>query len=564
MVFARTRLTVEVLLTYLRDFAAKNGLKAETIRGYRSGYLPLVRREIEMGLRQGGVQGVVATSALELGVDIGGLQACVLTGYPGTITSTWQQIGRAGRRTAESVAVLVASQAPLDQFLMQHPDFFFERTPEHACIDSNNPMIVLSHLQAAAYELPFQAHEPFGSYPNPQPLLELLVQEGTLRRAGTRYHWFKQGAPSQAIDLRTSNEHQVVITVTSEDEPESMGETIGQLDVNSAPTLIYPGAIYLHEGTAYQITALDLSGGRAEARLVQVGYYTRAVAETDIEILEITEEKLTLPLYRHRGLVKVTSQVTGYQQVRHYTHETIGYGNVDLPEQALDTSAYWLSLPADLREALGEVGVWVGPLDYGPSQLWQQQREAARARDGYRCQLCGQPESARRQHDVHHIRPLRQFLTEATRNGGARSQIYPTAHALNNLMTLCPSCHRRAEVAGQTANAWGGLAHVLANLAPLFVMCDPRDLGMTHTSRPEGDAYPTITLYDRTPMGLGLVDQLYDLHDDLLQAAYRLVQDCSCQQGCPACVGPPREEVNLRGETLGVLEVILLRLGNLQ
>ncbi len=562
VIFARSRLTVEVLLTYLRDFAAQNGLPAETIRGYRGGYLPLDRREIETGLRQGKVQGVVATTALELGIDIGGLNACVLTGYPGTIASTWQQIGRAGRRSSDSIAVLVASDAPLDQFLMQHPDFFFDRTPEHARIDPNNPIIVLGHLQAATYELPWQTHESFGSYPSSQILLDLLVEEGTLRRTKDGYHWFGQGYPAKDVDLRGTNAHNVVITVKPSKEEMTdphmqTGITIGTLDVHSAPYLIYPEAIYLHEGTTYQIMALDLQGGRAEARPVKVGYYTQAVVETKIDILETAEESLTLPLYRHRGLVSVTSQVMGYKQVRRYTHEMIGYGPVDLPEQAFDTSAYWLSLPDDLLEAIREAGVWVGSLDYGPAKLWQERREAARSRDGYRCRLCGKPEAHQRQHDVHHIRPLREFLAEAYLNGAELSAVYKAAHALSNLMTLCSPCHRRAELIGQTANAWGGLAHALANLGPLFVMCDPRDLGVSHTSRPAGDSLPTITLYDNTPMGLALADQLYDLHDELLVAAHRLVGDCRCQHGCPACVGPPPSDgVDLRSETLVLLEVV--------
>ncbi len=552
-VFARARLTVEVLLTYLRDFAALQGWAAETIRGYRGGYLPLARRDIETGLREGDVKGVVATNALELGVDIGGLNACVLTGYPGTIASTWQQIGRAGRRQGESVAILTASQAPLDQFLMTHPDYFFDRSAEHARIDPDNLLIALSHLQCAAYELPFGADEPFGLFPNPAEMLDYLVTEGILRRAGEQYHWVGENYPAGEVSLRSAGLENVVITI--EDDAEVM--TIGEIDRPSAPSLLYPGAIYLHEGASYQITALDLDGGRATAIPVEVGYYTQATSTIDVEILNRKEEDCSAPLHRTWGEVRVSSEVTGYKQIRRYTHETLGYGEVNLPPQAFETTAYWLTLSNDLLEQLRAASVWHrDPLDYGPADLWQRQRKAARARDGYRCRSCNAPERPGRQHDVHHIRPLRAFLEEAARNNVVPASVYSQAHALSNLITLCPSCHRRAEIIVRTANAWGGLAHVLANLAPLFLMCDPRDVGLTYESRPtDAEALPTITLYDNIPHGLGFADQLYDLHHELLRAAYELIRDCSCERGCPACVGPPPgETVDLRGETRGLLE----------
>jgi DEAD/DEAH box helicase domain-containing protein len=556
VVFARARLTVEVLLTYLRDFAALKDWPAETIRGYRGGYLPLARREIETGLREGAVKGVVATNALELGVDIGGLNACVLTGYPGTIASTWQQIGRAGRRQGESVAVLVASQAPLDQFLMAHPDYFFDRGAEHARIDPDNLLIALSHLQCAAYELPFRADEPFGLFPNPREMLDYLVEAGTLRKSGEQYHWVGETYPAGEVSLRSAGIDNVVITV----EEDGQITTIGEVDRPSAPLLLYPGAIYLHEGASYQITMLDLDGGRAEATPVDVGYYTRATSTTDIEILAVKEEDTTPSLHRAWGDVVVSSDVTGYRQIRRYTHETLGYGDVNLPAQAFETTAYWLTLSEAMLDQLREAGIWrQDKLDYGPADLWQRQRNAARTRDGYRCRSCNAPERQNRRHDVHHIRPLREFLEEAAHNNVDPATVYPQAHALSNLITLCPSCHRRAEVIVRTANAWGGLAYALSNLAPLFLMCDPRDIGLTYESRPiDAEALPTITLYDSIPHGLGFADQLYDLHHDLLQAAYALARDCPCQRGCPACVGPPPgESVDLRGETRMLLEVVI-------
>ncbi len=555
-VFARSRLTVEVLLTYLQDFAAEENQSPERIRGYRGGYLPTARRQIEQGLRDGSVQGVVATNALELGVDIGGLSACVLTGYPGTIAATWQQFGRAGRRNAESIAMLVASQAPLDQFLMRHPHYFFDRSPEHARIDPDNLTIVVNHMQCAAYELPFNADEAFGLFPNPIDILEHLKTEGDLRESGGRYHWVGAGYPAEGVSLRSAGVHTVAITMTS-DKNES--NTIGEIDFSSAPKLVHPGAIYLHEGEAFQITLLDLAGGRAEAHPVDVGYYTQPIVSTEIEILQTEENDAEPPLERARGEVRVTTDVTGYKQVRRYTHEIIGVNAVTLPPQSFDTTAYWLTLPDDALEKLRAADIWHrDPLNYGDEQFWQQQRLAARTRDNFRCQMCGTPERDNRQHDVHHIRPLRQFLEEVTRNGVDPSMIYPQAHALGNLMTLCPACHHRAEAIVRTTNAWGGLAHALHNLAPLFLMCDPRDIGVTFESVANADTHPTITIYDTIPMGLGFADQLFDLHTELLNAAHSLVTDCACEHGCPACVGPPPEDgLNLRGETQMLLDVIL-------
>ncbi|RME44027.1 MAG: DEAD/DEAH box helicase [Caldilineae bacterium] len=556
VVFARSRLKVEVLLTYLRDFARERGFPAESVRGYRGGYLPAARRAIEAGLRDGSVRGVVATNALELGVDIGGLSACLLAGYPGTIASTWQQMGRAGRREGESVAVLVGGQDPLDQFLMAHPHFFFDRSPEHARLDPDNPMIALSHLLCAAYELPFGAEEPFGLFPNPAELLDLLVQEGQLRRSAGRYHWLGEGYPAGEVNLRATGAHNVAITVTGEG---GEVETIGEVDIASAPLLVYPGAIYLHEGESYQITMLDLEGGRAEATPVAVGYYTQPHLQTEIEILRTDEQDAAPRLERARGAVRVVSQVTGFKQVRRYTHETLGYVELDLPPQSFETTACWFTLPDAALEALREAGVWHrDALDYGPPALWQQQRDAARARDGYRCRRCGAPEPPHRQHDVHHLRPLRLFLEEAARNGVETSQAYRRAHDLANLMTLCPACHRRAEVIVRTANAWGGLAHALHTLAPLFLMCDPHDVGVSVESIPDARTRPTITLYDTIPFGLGFAERLYDLHADLFAAALSLTRDCTCRRGCPACVGPPPPDgANLRRETETLLAVLL-------
>ncbi|MCX7681685.1 MAG: DUF1998 domain-containing protein [Anaerolineae bacterium] len=234
------------------------------------------------------------------------------------------------------------------------------------------------------------------------------------------------------------------------------------------------------------------------------------------------------------GEVLVTTRVTGYRKIRRYTHEVLGWEPLELPEQTLHTIGYWLTLSPELTRALQEAGILPAPLYYGPD--WPAQRDAARARDGYRCCQCGAPEQGGRQHDVHHLIPFRTFGYVPGVN-----DFYKYANRLDNLITLCPACHRRVEQARGVHGALGGLAYLLQNLAPLHLMCDPADLGTAVQARAPGSDLPTITLYDRAPGGAGLSARLYELHDGLLKAALEVVEACPCAGGCPGCVGPALE-----------------------
>ncbi|RME85628.1 MAG: DEAD/DEAH box helicase [Caldilineae bacterium] len=534
ILFARSRLRTELLLTYLREAASELGLDPALIHGYRGGYLPGERRAIESGLRSGQVRAVVATNALELGIDIGQLQASLITGFPGSIASTWQQAGRSGRRQDASLAILVAAAGALDQYIITHPEYFFERSPEHALINPDNLVILTQHLRCAAFELPFREGETFGRVAFTADLLAMLEEEGEVQHVGDRWYWMDEAYPAAEVSLRTASPDPIVIMVPSEREG-AAAQTIGEMDRETAPVLLHNGAIYLHEGQTYLVQHLDWEAGHAYVQPVDVDYYTEASTQVEIEILKIHQQVQQGEIGKGFGDVEVRSQAVGYRRVRRWTHETLGYGEIDLPESVLDTSGSWLTLAESLVERLRGLGLWHSDaIDYGPN--WQEQRDRARARDGYRCTQCGAPERNNRQHDVHHIRPFRSFGYRPGVNDA-----YLLANRLDNLRTLCRACHRRLEQSVRLRSGLGGLAYLLGNLAPLHLMCDPRDLG----SHVEADFppfhRPTILFYDRAPAGIGLAERLFELQDDLLRHAYDVLQRCPCARGCPACVGPVSE-----------------------
>lgn len=571
-VFARSRNATEILLGYVRDAAERAGRDPQSVRGYRGGYLPLERREIERGLREGTVRGVVATNALELGVDIGWLGAVVMAGYPGTIASTWQQAGRAGRRSDTSAVALVASAAPLDQFIATHPRYLFERSPEHALINPDNLGLLANHLRCAVFELPFTPNEAFGAFEDVPALLEALAEEGEVHAQNGTYRWVGATYPAEAVSLRTAGSDRIVIQAQADEN--TRPQVIGEVDRATAPVRVHTGAVYLHEGRQYLITQLDWENGLATAQPAEVDFFTEAGESVDIEIVTVKDasepaiSNLQSPiiLSSHAwGELLLTAQAVSYRQVRRYTHETLGYGEIQLPPREFQTTGYWLWFPDELVKQLLLEGLSLGPNNYGPN--WEQQRNAARARDGYKCRHCGKAEGAppsllgsgaggegatptQRQHDVHHIIPFRTFgyIPGVNEN-------YRQANALENLLTLCATCHQRVEAQRGTQTALGGFANALGNVAPLFLMCDPRDLGVQAEPRSRETRAPTITFYDRLPEGLGLAERLYELRAELLRGARDLIGACPCRDGCPACVGPVRvEETNVKALALRLAE----------
>jgi DEAD/DEAH box helicase domain-containing protein len=445
IVFGRSRLQVEVLLSYLKQAGSDRLGRHGDIRGYRGGYLPGQRREIERGLRSGRVRGVVATNALELGIDVGQMQAAVLCGYPGSIASTWQQLGRAGRRDEPSVGILVCSSSPVDQFLARHPEYFLESSPEHGLIDPDNLLVLLGHLQASLFEIPFEEHEDFGRS-RVGEMLVILEAEGQAHHSAGRWYWSSEVFPASEVSLRSILAENVVIIDTSNASGgagSAGARLIGEMDQFAAQTLLHDQAIYLHEGQQFHVDHLDWAEKKAYVRPVNVDYYTDADRAATVQVLEAFDSA-DGALVKAHGEVQVSSLATVFKKIRFHTHEAVGAGPIDLPQVDLHTTSYWLRVPAELAAT------------------------------------------------------------------------YP----------------RLALQAGLQ-----GLAHVLRHTASVFLMCDPRDLGVAAQVRSPQTGGPTIFVYDVFPGGVGLSPRLFELHDQLLLAAADLIAGCGCAGGCPSCIG---------------------------
>jgi DEAD/DEAH box helicase domain-containing protein len=361
IVFANSRLITEILVRYLKgsleqgplperrlgpapasvgDLAASS--PTPSIVGYRGGYLPNERRQIERGLRDGRIRGVVSTNALELGIDIGSLDVSVLAGYPGTIASTWQRMGRAGRRSGMSVAVLVASSTPLDQFIVNHPEYFLNQPPEMGLINPDNIHILISHLQCATFELPFRADERFGGH-DVSEILEYLRDRGFIHRAGEKWHWTNDTYPADSISLRSISSDNFVIVETTDES-----RIIGEVDYSSAFSTLHEKAIYLHQGQQYYVHQLDIPERRAYVKRVDSDYFTDAITYTKVKILETME---TTAEHNH-GEVHVAHQVVGFKKLKFFTMENVGSGDLNLPSQEMHTTSYWITIPPDVLEAL--------------------------------------------------------------------------------------------------------------------------------------------------------------------------------------------------------------------
>jgi DEAD/DEAH box helicase domain-containing protein len=342
--FARSRTAVEVLTSYLRETFAPPPGHPHTIRGYRGGYLPNERREIEAGLRNGRVRGVVATNALELGIDIGSLDAAISVGYPGTIASTWQQLGRAGRRASTSLAALVCSSAPIDQFLATHPEYLFDQSPEHGLVNPDNLHVVFNHLRASSFELPVPADERFGIEETPA-LLDVLEEDGYVRRAeDDRYYWSHENFPASAFSLRSGSPENVVIVDTTGDRHRVLGE----VDLFAAPLLVHEKAIYIHEGVQHHVDRLDWDERKAYVTRTNVDYYTDADLGITLKVLEVSDEADGSAGKRQRGEVMVAWKVTMFKKLKFHTHENVGWGSISIPEQEMHTAACWLVPPAEV------------------------------------------------------------------------------------------------------------------------------------------------------------------------------------------------------------------------
>ena len=484
IVFGRARVAVEIILTGLREALREHLGPRSRIRGYRGGYLPTERRAIERGLRDGEILGVVSTNALELGVDIGALDVSILAGYPGSIAGTWQQLGRAGRRRETSVGVLVASGSPVDQYVIHHPEFILEGTPEEARVDPDNLHVLLAHLRCATFERPFDPGEIFGPGPVDE-LLAFMAEEGHLRQAADgRWYWSSENFPASEVSLRTAAPENVVIIDTTPDRP----RVIGEVDLFAAQVLVHSQAIYLHDSVQYHVDRLDWAERKAYVRRVDVDYYTYANRAVTLKPLDVFASVEASGGRRVHGEVMVASLVTLFKKLKFGTDENVGWGPIDLPELELQTTAYWLTVDEANGAAM--------PVDRGVD----------------------------RSADSAHV--LERTLAEPPPGRLARNR--PDG----------PDSSARAWRKDELDVALMGAGRAIQAVAAVLLMVDPRDLGLVTQVRSPHQESPTIYLYESVPGGVGLSERLFARHAELVTGARELIDACACDSGCPACTGP--------------------------
>nr|MDK2850139.1 box helicase protein [Candidatus Cloacimonadota bacterium] len=515
ILFSISRRSVEMLLLHMPE-----GLRGQ-ISSYRSGYLASERRKIEKDLREGRLRLIITTNALELGIDIGSLDVALINGYPGSISAVRQEAGRAGRKANTALSILVAGSNPLDQYICRHPEYLWEKNPELALIDPNNTEVLLQELRCAISELSLRDTESFG---NLEPIelsgyLNVLLDEGKIRKVGNKYLGMTNDYPAAEVSIRNASNQLPIM---------ADGECIGYVDRLSSLWMTHPGAIYLHLGETWIVKALDLEKNIVFLDPIVADYYTQALRDTELLLVNLMQSISYDWGKKHFGRVLVQEQVTGFKRIRFGTMEVLGMEDLNLPMQELETVAWWISLSPELVKRLRDRGLWNGDRNYyGPR--WKEISAQIRARDGYHCQRCQAPESGKAW-DVHHRVPLRRFPS------------YEEANDPANLVTLCPRCHKLAEERIRIQGGLSGLGYLLHNLAPFFVMCDPEDLGLSVEAEAGlTDGWPMIALFDKIPGGIGLCQKLYEIQDKLLSAALELIQSCECDDGCPGCVGPVAE-----------------------
>lgn len=341
IVFAQSRLMVEVLTKYLKDVFDRDPRHHARVAAYRGGYIPSQRRETETKMRAGALDCIVTTSALELGIDVGALDICLLNGYPGTIAGTWQRLGRAGRRNRPALGVLIASSSPLDQFIVRHPEFFLAASPEHARIDPDQLLILVDHVRCAAFELPFTDGERFGQE-NLTDILAYLEGQQILHHEGQQWHWMAESYPANSVSLRAIAEGNfVVIDIT-----DGRQQVLAEVDYGSAAMTLYEGAIYLIQAEPWQVEKLDWEGRKAFVRHTRADYYTDAIDYTKLKILDAFETAPGTTASYARGEVHLVRRIAGYMKIRYYTHENVGFGTINLPDYEMHTTAVWWQVEA--------------------------------------------------------------------------------------------------------------------------------------------------------------------------------------------------------------------------
>lgn len=538
--FLKTRKSVEMLYKDIRDSYPQY---AKDITSYRSGYLPAERREIEDAIRNRRAKVTLSTNALELGIDIGGLDIILILGYPGTIAATKQQAGRAGRKGTPSASLLLASTNPQDQYLVKHPEYFYQKPIENALINPDNLLILLEHLQCSLFELPMQEGESFGdlSFSQTQPLLQYLHQAKIIHYSGGKYMWISSQYPSQAISLRSSDSRRISLVV----DEWGKQRLIGDIDYSSSLWMVHPHAVYFHSGESYEVQDLDFVSNKAILKpSSNEDYYTEPVNSKKIDLRKRLSIEPIKNGYRHYGEVQVVAQVTGYK-VREWRNKSVlSLNRLEMPETVLNTTACWFSLSKNTVDRLQAMGLWNNSTsDYGKE--WPKLRGKILERDNHTCQHCGRVEDIVPFH-VHHIIPIRSF------------DDIRLANRIDNLVTLCPECHKAAELSVKIRSSLAGLGYAFQHIASLLLMCDVNDLGSfqeVNSNLASGD--PVIMLYDQVAGGIGLSKTIYDQYQSLFDKTYELIDQCSCEDGCPSCIGASSDySVGSKAMALDLLECI--------
>lgn len=509
IVFARSRQSVEVLVHRLKERLEQDrgsGNLADRVASYRGGYLPDLRRSIERGLRDGFIKGVISTNALELGIDIGGLDVCIQAGYAGTIASTWQQLGRAGRRGGAALGVVIATDDPLDQFIINNPKYFLEQPPEHARIDPDNLRVAVEHLKCACHELAWRDGEGFGAF-GPQATREMLefleAETGMVHLAEGRWRWSDRHYPASEVNLRNIAEQNfVVVDITQRPD-----RIIAEVDFESAHTTLYPQAVYQVSGKPYRVERLDYKERRAYVRRSEDGHYTTAMCYSRVSVLECFDEATTHGVDVGFGEVCVTQRFVGFKKIRFGTGENVGYGELELPELDLHTMSYWVNLPSKRFPELSR-----------EPERW-------------------------------------------ARIVAAIGQVLKT---VASLLLMCDPRDIDLCIGSVAQDSWltqgfnGLTLRDTQGQAHLFMPQEDAAQAGPNVILP--DLYnPTIFIYDRYPGGVGFGEGLFERHEGFMALGLELVLGCRCKEGCPSCVGPPEPGKGSVKEAVELLLTLLSR-----
>jgi len=509
---------------------------------YRSGYLAEDRRNLEENFRKGKIKTLFSTNALELGVDIGGLRSVVLAGYPGSISSTLQQIGRAGRDQAEALAIMVASANPTDQYIINRPEYLFINNPEKALINPDNQLILSEHLILSIAEMTFIEGENFGKleWNQIKEIIELLEKQGIIRKNRNKYS-FNQQNQTKSFSLRNLSGNTLkLINITGDNN-----KIIGEIDYASSLWMVHPNAIYLHLGEQFRVKELNFENHEVLLEENTSDYYTEPKNEKTYEIIQPVENLNIGNLNLSYGKIKVTRKVVGYKEILWEKRQNIGEYELDLPEIILDTEAFWFSIPDSIKDKLIKEDKWLNyQNDYGPG--WKEYSKLIRKRDYFTCQNCGAVEEHKSFH-VHHKKPVKLF------------ESIIEANTPSNLITLCPLCHRLAETGVLIRSGMAGLSYLLRTLSPIFIMCGPEDIDVILDSNKDVTGQEnSIIIYDNISFGLGLSKDIYKNFNLVLPEMLMHVRQCGCHQGCPSCVGAASENgYGGKEETIKLLELLI-------